>query len=164
MTPMKAADTPRWLRNMRDVLAQDMDARKGLTDDEALPLMDWGYEQARVAGERLAPLDDMDPDEEQVHATADALLDVMKRVNWLVLYRDKKDAGWVGRVFRKLNELGHTLYGPEAHTFTEEEIAAWYAEQPQRDNQAVIQDLLARLTPETPESPQQPYTQGEENE
>ena len=75
-----------------------------------------------------------------------ALARLMTRLNWLVTYRHKKDAAWLTRTFQMVNQLSREVYGDEAPTFSDEEIAAWLAGHGTRSNADLLSDLIARLT------------------
>jgi len=127
--------------------------REGLRDDEALPLVNWGAEQAAAIAQRLAQADAPPPDAEQIDMAAYTLGRLMTRITWLVTYRTKKDAAWLTRTFAKVNALSQELFGPEAPMLSDEEIAAWIADQPNRTNGELVNDLIARLTPQGAAAP-----------
>jgi hypothetical protein len=115
-----------------------------------------------------------EPSPEQVDGAAFALVRLMTRVTWLVVYRNKKDAAWLTRTFAALNQLSRELYGEDAPVFSDEEIAAWIAEHSHHTNQELVQGLIARLTPasmgvsstgsESPDAPVPPAQSGEKDE
>lgn len=146
MAPLGTDKTDQWTRQIQDALAGDSGLREGLNDDEARPLVDWGAEQAATLAQRLAQASPP-PDAEQVAMAAYTLGRLMTRVNWVVTYRTKKDTAWLTRAFIKINQLSQELFGPDAPTLSDDEIAAWIADQPQHDNGALVRGLLARLTP-----------------
>lgn len=163
MTPFEADPTAQWTRQIQDTLAGNSGMREGLLDDEALPLVNWGAEQAETVAQRLAQESASPPDAEQVALAAHNLGRLLTRITWVVTYRAKKDAAWLTRTFAKINALSQEVFGPDAPTLSDEEIAAWIAEQPGKSNGELILDLLARLTPAgaapaTAESPEAPAT------
>lgn len=146
MTPLGTDQADQWTRQIQDALAGDSGLREGLNDDEARPLVDWGAEQAATLAQRLTQ-SSPPPDAEQVAMAAYTLGRLMTRVNWVATYRTKKDTAWLTRAFIKINQLSQELFGPDAPTLSDDEIAAWIADQPLRDNGALVRGLLARLTP-----------------
>jgi hypothetical protein len=152
MPPENAGD--RWSKHIQDVLATNEKVREGLTDDEALPLMDWGIQYAGVLAARLAAPDSPEPDEEQVNNVAYSLTRLMTRLNWLVTYRDKKDAAWLTQTFQMVNKLSRELLSDDAPVFSEAEIAAWIADHHNHTNGELIQNLMARLIPSATASPE----------
>jgi hypothetical protein len=152
MPPENAVD--RWSKHIQDVLATNEKVREGLTDDEALPLMDWGIQYAGVLAARLTVLDRPEPDEEQVNNVAYSLTRLMTRLNWLVTYRDKKDAAWLTQTFQMVNKLSQELLSDDAPVFSEEEIAAWIAGHHNHTNGELIQNFMARLIPSAMVAPE----------
>ncbi|NLE50439.1 MAG: hypothetical protein GX613_03455 [Chloroflexi bacterium] len=146
MTPLEA-DTAQWTKQIQDALAGHSGMREGLTDDEALPLVNWGAEQAGTVAQHLAEGDAPPPDNEQIANVAYTLGRFLTRLTWVVTYRAKKDGAWLTRTFAKINALSQELFGPDAPTLSDEEIAAWIAEQPNRSNGELLNDLIARFTP-----------------
>jgi len=49
MTPLE-----RWTKQIQDAIAENSALREGLQDDEALPLIDWGAQQAEQLGARMS--------------------------------------------------------------------------------------------------------------
>ena len=137
----------RWSRQIQDALADSAKVREGLRDEEALPFIDWGVAMADYLGRRLAAPGAPEPAEEQVSDMAYALTRLMARMNWLVTYRDKKDSAWLTKTFQMVNMLSRELHGDGAPVFSDEEIAAWIADQPNHTNGELLQGLVARLTP-----------------
>lgn len=146
MAPLETDQVDRWTRQIQDALAGDSGLREGLNDDEARPLVDWGAEQAATLARRLAH-SDTPPDAEQVAMAAYTLGRLMSRINWVVTYRTKKDSAWLMRTLTKINQLSQELFGPDAPALSDDEIAAWIADQPNHDNGTLVRGLLARLTP-----------------
>lgn len=147
MTPLEADSTAQWTKQIQDALAGNSGMREGLRDDEALPLVNWGAEQAETIAQRLAEADAPPPDAEQIDMAGYTLGRLLTRITWVVTYRTKKDAAWLTRTFAKINALSQELFGPDAPTLSDEEIAAWIADQPNRTNGELVNDLIARLTP-----------------
>jgi len=156
MTPFQADQLDRWTKQIQDALAGNSGLREGLTDDEALPLVNWGAEQARTVAQRLAQVGDVAPDSEQIDNSAYTLGRLMARINWVVTYRNKKDAAWLTRTFAKINQLSREVFGPDAPVLSDDEVAAWIAEHPHHSNAELLRDLIARLTPEGAASPETP--------
>jgi hypothetical protein len=157
MSPLQADDSVRWTKKIQDAIADNSALRDGLTDDEAMPLIDWGAARAEQIGARMAAPDTPAPDEEQVSSTAYALTRLMTRITWVVTYRHKKDAAWLTRTFNKINDLSNKLHGPDVPALSEDEIAAWIAEHKQYSNGELVNKLIARLTPPTtPDTPGAP--------
>lgn len=146
MTSFEADRVQQWTRQIQDAIAGDSALREGLSDDDALPLVNWGADQAETVAQRLAAAAPA-PDAEQVANTAYTLGRLMTRINWVVTYRAKKDAAWLARTFAKINALSREVFGPDAPTLSDEEIATWIADQPGRTNGELVRGLLARLTP-----------------
>lgn len=161
MIPFEADSTAQLTKQIQDTLAGNSGMREGLHDDEALPLVTWGAEQAGTVAQRLAQDGASPPDAEQVAMAAHNLGRLLTRITWVVTYRAKKDAAWLARTFAKINALSQEVFGPDAPTLSDEEIAAWIAEQPGKSNGELVRDLIARLTPAgaapaTAESPDTP--------
>lgn len=148
MAPLETDSAAQWTKQIQDALAGNSGMREGLRDDEALPLVNWGAEQAETIAQRLAEADTPAPNAEQIDMAAYTLGRLLTRITWVVTYRDKKDAAWLTRTFAKINALSQELFGPDAPALSDEEIAAWIAEQPNRTNGELVNDLIARLTPE----------------
>jgi hypothetical protein len=134
-------------KQIQDTLVTNEKVREGLASDDALPFMDWGSAYADVLAERLAAPETPEPDEEQVNDTAYTLVRLMMQMNWLVTYRNQKDAAWLTQTFQTVNRLSRDLLGEAAPVFADEEIAAWLAEHSTHTNRDVLQDLMARLSP-----------------
>lgn len=148
MTPIEADSTTQWTRQIQDTLAGNSGMREGLDDDEALPLVNWGAEQAETVAHRLAQPDTPPPDDEQVALAAHNLGRLLTRITWVVTFRTKKDAAWLTRTFAKINALSQEVFGPDAPTLSDEEIAAWIDEQAGKSNGELVQGLITRLTPQ----------------
>jgi hypothetical protein len=140
-------------KQIQDTLATNEKVREGLDVDDALPFMDWGSAYADVLAERLAAPETPEPDEEQVNEKAYTLARLMMRVNWLVTYRDKKDAAWLTQTFQMVNKLSRDLLGDAAPVFADDEITAWLAEQSTQTNRDLLQNFMARLSPPMPAAP-----------
>jgi hypothetical protein len=134
-------------KQIQDTLVTNEKVREGLDVDDALPFMDWGSAYADVLAERLAAPETPEPNEEQVNETAYALARLMMRINWLVTYRDKKDAAWLTQTFQMVNKLSRDLLGDAAPVFADDEIAAWLAEHSAHTNRYLLQNFMARLSP-----------------
>ncbi len=147
MAPLTPDDIERAARLMQDTIVSSEKVRDGLRDDEAVPFVEWGLARARQLAARLAAAGRLATDEEQIADQGYALTRLMTRVNWLVTYRHKKDAAWLTRTFQMVNQLSREVYGEEAPTFSDEEIAAWLAGQGGRSNAELIREMVARLTP-----------------
>lgn len=156
MSPLQTDDSDRWVKIIEDTIADSSKVREGLHDDEAIPLIDWGAEQAGQIAARMAVPDTPEPDQETVEETAYALVRLMTRITWVATYRHKKDAAWLTRTFNTINKLSEQLYGPDAPVLSEDEIATWIAEHENYSNGELVQKLIARLTPvpasDTPET------------
>lgn len=148
MTPIEADSTTQWTQQIQDTLAGNSGMREGLDDDEALPLVNWGAEQAETVAHRLAQPDAPPPDDEQVALAANNLGRLLTRITWVVTFREKKDAAWLTRTFAKINALSQEVFGPDAPTLSDEEIAEWIAGQAGKSNGELVRDLIARLTPQ----------------
>lgn len=165
--PMSSQPADPWVTKILETIADSAPIREGLHDDEALPLIDWGTQCASHLGQRLtAP---GTPAPEQVDNTAYNLTRLMTRINWLATYRTKKDAGWLTRTFQMINQLARELFGDGAPVMTDEEIAAWLADNARLTNGEVVQSLIARFSPpglagspETPPPDQAPVLPGRE--
>jgi hypothetical protein len=147
-------------KQIQDVLADSDKIREGLHDDEAMPLMDWGIQQAEHIGKRLAASPTPPTDPQQISDIGFSLARLMTRVTWLVVYRKKKDAAWLTRTFQTINEMNRQLHGPDALVFSDEEITAWIAAENPGSNGDQIKALIDHLTPPaqqptapTPDSP-----------
>ncbi|MEW6578879.1 MAG: hypothetical protein AB1435_06750 [Chloroflexota bacterium] len=147
MTPLPPEDVERAARLMQDTIVSSEKVRDGLRDDEAVPFVEWGLTRARQLAARLAAAGRLADDDEQIADQGYALARLMTRLNWLVTYRHKKDVAWLTRTFQMVNQLSRELYGEEAPTFSDEEIAAWLAGHSARSNADLLRDLIARLTP-----------------
>lgn len=147
MAPVTPDEAARVARLIEDAVLSSEKVRDGLRDDEAIPFIEWGLERARHLAARLAGSATSPLDEEQIADKGYALTRLMTRVNWLVTYRHKKDAAWLTRTFQMINQLSRELYGENAPTFSDEEIAAWLGEHAQRSDAELLASLLARLTP-----------------
>lgn len=153
MSPSQANPPDEIARHIQDTIASDSSLREGLQDDAATPLVEWGARQATVLGARMAAAGASPADEEAVAGTAHRLRRLMTRITWVVTYRDKKDTAWLTRTFHKINALCQEIYGPDAPTMTEDEIAGWIASQTGRDDATLIRELTERLTPDAAETP-----------
>jgi hypothetical protein len=156
MTPATRDDIERAAQLMQDTIVSSEKVRDGLRDEEAVPFVEWGLARARQLAARLAAGGQLAADEEQIADQGYALTRLMTRVNWLVTYRHKKDAAWLARTFQMVNQLSREVYGEEAPTFSDEEIAAWLAGQGARSNAELIGELVARLTPPSAAPPAGP--------
>ncbi len=152
MSPVQAEDVARWTAKIQDSIADSSAVRDGLHDDEAIPLVDWGAEQAQHIAARLAAPELPPPDEERVGNTAYSLVRLMTRITWVVVYRAKKDAAWLTRTFHTINDLSRELHGPDAPVLSDDEIAAWIAESKDKSSGELVKNLTARLTPAAPAS------------
>ena len=146
MTPLTPEDVERAAKLMQDTIVSSEKVRDGLRDDEAVPFVEWGLARAEQLAARLAAAGRLATDEEQIADQGYALARLMTRLNWLVTYRHKKDAAWLTRTFQMVNQLSREVYGDEAPTFSDEEIAAWLAGHGTRSNADLLSDLIARLT------------------
>lgn len=150
----------RWAKQIQEAIASTSAVREGLHDDEATPLIEWGIAHSEHLGRRMAAPGATAPTPEQVDSTAFALVRLMTRITWLVVYRNKKDAAWLTRTFAALNQASRELYGEDAPVLSDEEIAAWIAEHPAHSNAELVQGLIARFTPASmnvsPTSPASP--------
>lgn len=135
-------------RRIQDVLADSSKIREGLRDEDALPLVDWGIARADDLAARLAARPDTN--DEQIDQAAHTLQRLMTRVNWVVVYRDKKDEAWLSKMFQLINKLNRDLYGDDAPQLSDAAIAAWLADRSNHESGALIQGLLARLQPGGP--------------
>ncbi|MGQ9850659.1 MAG: hypothetical protein ACUVSU_11490 [Aggregatilineaceae bacterium] len=158
MAPVSSEEVERAARLIEDTLISTEKVRDGLRDDEAIPFVEWGLARARQLAVRLTASATASLDEEQVADTGYSLARLMTRINWLVTYRHKKDAAWLTRTFQMINQLSRDLYGDDAPTFSDEEIATWLASQATRTNAELIADLMARLTPDRPPDTALPAT------
>jgi hypothetical protein len=136
-----------WAKQMQDVLADNSKIRENLTDDLAIPFVEWGANIAEHVATRFAAPETPDPDEQQVSDTGYNLARLMTRINWLVTYRSKKDAAWLTRTFAMVNKLSQDVYGEDAPALSDEEIAAWVTDQANHSDDVLIRDLMARYTP-----------------
>jgi hypothetical protein len=132
---------------MQDVLADNAKIRENLTDDIALSFIEWGREIAEHVATRFAAPDIPAPDEQQINDAGYNLGRLMTRINWLVTYRTKKDADWLARTFAMVNKLSQDVYGADAPTFSDDEIAAWVVDQANHTDNALLHDLMMRYTP-----------------
>lgn len=143
----------RWSQHIQDALATDEKVREGLTDDEALPFMDWGNHYAGVLAARFSTSGAPEPNEEQVNETAYSLTRLMTRLTWLVTYRNQKDAGWLTQTFQMVNKLSRDLLGDNAPVFSDQEVTAWIADHAKHTNGELLQNLMARLAPAAEAAP-----------
>lgn len=134
-------------KQIQDALVTNEKVREGLTSDDALPFMDWGSAYADVLAQRLAAPEMPEPGEEQVNEVAYVLARLMTRINWLVTYRNQKDAAWLTQTFQMVNKLSRDLLGETAPVFAEEEIVKWLAEHSTHTNSDLLKNLMARLSP-----------------
>lgn len=147
MSPAQPEETTPYTQKLREAVVSTSAVREGLPDDDAIPFIEWGSAHADVVARRLAAPGSPPPSEEQVAGMAYTLTRLLTRLNWLVTYRSKKDAAWLARTFAMVNQLSRELHGDEAPTLSDEEIAAWIADQPNRTDRELLQQLVARLTP-----------------
>jgi len=174
MSSSPSGAAQRWAKQIQEAIASTSAVREGLHDDEATPLIEWGIAHSEHLGRRMAAPGVPEPTPEQVDGAAFALVRLMTRITWLVVYRNKKDAAWLTRTFAALNQTSRELYGDDAPAFSDQEIAAWIAEHPKHTNAELIQGLIAHLTPaamstpsipsEPPDAPKTPAQSGEKNE
>jgi len=129
-------ETNEWTQRIQDVIASDEGLSEGLNDEEALPLIDWGRQQAEKLGSKLA-----DPTDEKAAATGHVLARLMKRITWLAVYRQEKDANWLAQTISEINDLNRQLHGAEAPALTPEEVAGLVS------HSDVVQKAMQRLTP-----------------
>lgn len=146
----------RWAKLIQDAVGSNTKVREGLTDDEAMPLMDWGNAYANVLAVRLIAPGNPEPNEDQVNEVAYSLIRLMTRMTWLVTYRDKKEADWLTQTFQMINKLSQELPGANTPVFSDEEIAAWLADHPNHSNGELIKGLMVRLTPPEIAAPPEP--------
>jgi hypothetical protein len=144
MTHLPAGE---YARQIQDTLATNSGVRDGLKDDEAIPLIDWGVACAEHVAGRLASPNTPAPSEEQVSEAAFSLTRWLTRLNWLVTYRNKKDAAWLTKTFMMVNKLSQDLFGEDATTLSEDEIAAWIEGHAGKSDGELLQGLMARLSP-----------------
>lgn len=151
MTHELSGDAAQWAKRMQDVLADSSKIRDGLPDAIAIPFVEWGADVAEHLAARFAASETPDPGEEQVRQTGYNLARLMTRINWLVTYRAKKDDAWLARTFAMVNKLSQDVYGQvygeDAPTLSDDEIAAWLADHAGHTDDALIRDLMARFTP-----------------
>jgi hypothetical protein len=136
----------RWAKQIQDTIADSSTVRDGLHDEEAMPLINWGTQQAIRISERMAAPELPPPDEQRISDMGYALVSLMTRITWLAVYRNKKDAAWLTRTFYKINDLSRELHGPDAPVFSDEEIAVWIAGHAGKSNSELVQNLIAHLT------------------
>ena len=153
MPSLQSDDLTHMVQQIQDALVSSDGVRDGLHDEEAIPLMEWGATCAQHVGTRLALPDTPAPDADQVGAAAYALTRLLTRVNWVVTFRNKKDAAWLTRTFATINQLSRELYGETAPVLSDDDIAQWIADHPNHTNADLIHDLIARLTPPSPAAP-----------
>ncbi len=134
-------------KQIQDALVTNEKVREGLASNDALPFMDWGSAYADVLAQRLAAPEAPEPGEEQVNETAYVLARLMTRMNWLVTYRNQKDAAWLTQTFQMVNKLSRDLLGEAAPVFAEEEITVWLAEHSTHTDSDLLKNLMARLSP-----------------
>ncbi len=148
-------------KRLQETFASNEKVREGLTDAEAMTLLDWGIDYAKALAARLAGNPQTSQmTEEQIGEVGYTLTRLMTRMNWLVTYRTRKDAAWLVQTFQQVNKFSQDLLGEQAPVISSEQIAGWLDYEIQRTNDALIQNLIARLsppemgTPATPESGQ----------
>ncbi|NLX11195.1 MAG: hypothetical protein GXY36_16225 [Chloroflexi bacterium] len=167
MSPLEPEKSNPWVKQIEDAIASNSALREGLHDNEAMPLIDWGAERAQQIGQRMAAQATVAPDSEEVAETAYTLGRLMTRITWVVVYRNKKDAAWLTRTFNTINQLSQELYGPDAATLSEAEIADWIATHSQFSNGELVKQLIERLTPAgseaAPPAPTTPTLPGRED-
>jgi hypothetical protein len=156
MPPTSPGDADRWAKVIQESLADTSAVREGLTDDDAIPLVDWGIICAQFLGQQLCLPGTAEPTQEQAGNLGYALTRLMTRLNWLVTYRHKKDAAWLTRTFQMVNQLAKELYGESAPAVPDDEIAAWIAAHAGQSNGDLLRGLIARYTP--PALAQRPIT------
>ncbi|RPI93905.1 MAG: hypothetical protein EHM39_12560 [Chloroflexi bacterium] len=135
-------------KRLQETFASNEKVREGLTDAEALTLLDWGIAYATALAARLAanpPTAQMT--EEQIGEVGYTLTRLMTRMNWLVTYRTRKDAAWLVQTFQQVNKLSQELLGEQAPVISSEQIQGWLDYEIQRTNDALIQNLTAQLSP-----------------
>jgi len=142
MSPLEPEKSNPWVKQIEDAIASNSALREGLHDNEAMPLIDWGAERAQQIGQRMAAQATVAPDSEEVAETAYTLGRLMTRITWVVVYRNKKDAAWLTRTFNTINQLSQELYGPDAATLSEAEIADWIATHSQFSNGELVKQLI----------------------
>ena len=156
MSPLLPDEVEQVARQIEDTLVSTEKVRDGLRDDDAIPFVEWGLARARQIAARMAAPEHPPPDEEQISGKAYALARLMTRLNWLVTYRNKKDATWLERTFAMVNKLSQELYGEDAPVFSDTEIAAWIAGHAPRSDGELLRDLIQRLTPPAADAPSPP--------
>jgi hypothetical protein len=149
-------DAELWAKQIKDQIADSSKVREGLNDDEAIPLIDWGNQQANKLAETMA--NTPDPTTEAVDIKGYDLVRLMTRITWLATYRHKKDALWLTQTFKTINQINQALHGPNASAFSDDEINTWLATHSQYSNSELIQNLMTRLTPPTTDPAVPPTT------
>lgn len=147
MPALPLDDSHPWVKQIQDALADSSGVREGLSDEDAIPLVEWGAARARDVAGRLAAPETPEPTPEQVEEKGYALVRLVTRLNWVVTYRTKKDAAWLTRTFQMINKLSQDLYGEGAPVLADQEVAAWLADHPNHATGELIRDLMTRYTP-----------------
>jgi len=153
MSPGDSEAIKRIVQVFADTIADSGKLRDGLTDDEAIPLVDWGLAYASAYAQAVtgssAPL----PSEQQISDQAYNLTRLMTGLNWVATYHDKKDADWLTKTLLMVNKLSQDLWGADAPVMPEDAIAGWLAAQQGRSVSDMLHDLMARFAPPTTKSP-----------
>lgn len=146
MPPEPGSKAAEWSAKFQDILADNMKIRQGLHDDDAIPYVEWGRQVAEVLAMRLAETAP-DLDEEQATEKGFSVSRLLVRLNWLVTYRNKKDAAWLVRTFGQVNNFSREMWGDAAPTVDEAGIAAWIADHANHTDGELIRDLMGRYAP-----------------
>lgn len=147
VSPSSTGEPNRWAKKIQDIIADSANLREGLSDDEAMALIDWGAARAVQLGDRLAQPEHANITEEQVEDIGYALVRLMTRIAWVVVYRGEKDADWLTRTFHKINDLSLELDGSNAPQLLDEELTNWIGQHVIYNNSQLIRDLITRMTP-----------------
>lgn len=130
-----------WTERLRDAILDNSAWRRGLEDDEAQPLLDWGLAKAN---EVTTPLTTMPPEDAEARYDElyGALPKQMTRITWAATYREKKGEGWTRKTLNQLNELNQTLYGQAAPQIDQAWIDAYATHQ---DGGLLLVEILNAL-------------------
>lgn len=104
MPPIVDSPSP-YIARLQDSLLSNSAIRGDLNDDEAQPLLDWGFNQAQQIGAVVADDDDFE-------VKRDALSGFLKSVARYVLRHQENDETWRQSTLQRLDEYSQAFNGP----------------------------------------------------
>ena len=135
---------PNWAAQLQDAILDNSGIRKGLHDDAAQPLLDWGLQLAKDSTQGLEALPS-----DQAQARYDdlytALPKLLTRIAWVVVYRAKKGADWTLKTFSQINEFNRVVQGGRAYQFSKQEIVEYANSMDGLQGQAMVKHLIRKL-------------------